>query len=218
MPRESFHQELDQLQQKLILMGERVQELIVQATDSLARRDLVLAEQVIDHDDEVDALLMDVEQRSLRLLALQQPMAVDLRVIGTALKISTDLERMADHAVDIARVNLRIGDEPLIKELVDIPKMADLTRQMIGEAIACYLERDDQRARRMIALDDEVDHLYSHVFQDVLNLMAQRPESVKQLTYLLHTALYLERVADHATNLGEWIIYMVTGKREELNK
>lgn len=198
-------------------MGTMVEEAVERAVRSLAEQDIALAQSVIDNDDAVDDLELDIEQRCMTLFALQQPMAADLRAIGTALKIITDLERMADHAVDIAKVTRRLEGQPLIKPLIDIPRMAAIGRTMVRDALSAYVNRDVDLAYRMIARDDEVDHLYSQIFRELLTYMLEDPRTTQQATYLIFVAKYLERIADHATNLGEWIIYMVTGERKELN-
>ncbi|HHY93027.1 MAG TPA: phosphate signaling complex protein PhoU, partial [Firmicutes bacterium] len=169
-------------------------------------------------DDLIDTMELDIENRCLRLLALQQPMASDLRVIGTALKIVTDLERMADHASDIAKVTIRLQGQPLIKPLVDIPRMATIARQMTRQSLDAFVQRDVNMALAMIESDHEVDHLYSQIFRELLTYMMEDPRTIQQATYLLFVGMYLERIADHATNLGEWIIYMVTGEKKELNR
>lgn len=215
--RQSFHEQLKALQRDLLKMGVLVTEQIEKAMQSLAKGDLELARNVIDGDDTVDAMLIDIEKRSLQLMALQQPMASDLRTIGTALKIVTDLERMADHATDIAKITVRLDREPLIKELVLLPRMAERVQVMIHEALEAYVNRDVARARTMTDLDDDVDATYREVFDELLGIMQTHPPSVKQATYLLLVAMYLERIGDHATNLGEWTIYMVTGELKDLN-
>lgn len=216
--RSSFHEQLNSLQRDILRMGVFVGEAIQNAVQSLARKDLQLARAVIDGDDTVDRMLVDIEKRCLQLMALQQPMASDLRAIGTALKIVTDLERMADHATDIAKVTIRLEDEPLIKELVDIPRMAARVQEMTREAMEAYVNRDVARARRMIQMDDEIDRTHKMIFDELLGIMEAQPKYVKQATYLLLVSVYLERVGDHATNLGEWTVYMVTGELEDLNR
>jgi phosphate transport system protein len=215
--RDRFHTQLEEMQHLIVHMGHLVTEAIEQATLSLARKDCDLARRVIAGDDEIDRLLIDIQMKAMQLLALQQPMARDLRIVGTGLKIVTDLERMADHATDIAEVTIQIGDQPLIKPLVDIPRMAALAQAMTREALEAYVRQDEVMARAMIQRDDEVDHLYNVTFDELLGFMERDPAVVVQATYLLHVAAYLERVADHATNLGEWTIYMITGELEELN-
>lgn len=215
--RQSFHEQMNDLQRDLLKMGAFVTEAIRKSVESLAKLDQKLAQEVIDGDDTVDRMMVDIEKRSLQLMALQQPLASDLRAVGTALKIVTDLERMADHATDIARTVQRIEGHNLIKPLIDIPKMAELSQAMTREALEAYVNRDVARAKAMIAMDDEVDQFYKAIFDELLALMQSKVETVKQATYLLLVAMYLERIGDHATNLGEWTIYMVTGELEDLN-
>ena len=216
MAREQFHTELLRLQQEILRMGALVEEQMARAIQSLTDQNLDLADQVVADDDRVDDLEMDIERRCLTLLALQQPLAGDLRTVSTALKIITDLERMADHAVDIAKVTRRIAPEPLVKPLIDIPRMATLAAHMVRSALNAYVARDIDMARAMIRMDDEVDHLYRVIFDDLIEIMRRDAQSSFQSTHLLFVANYLERIADHATNLGEWIVYMVTGERRGL--
>lgn len=217
MSRKSFHAELDELQRDILRMGTLVEGQIDKAVRSLAQKDSNLAQDVILRDDMVDAMELDIERTCLELLALQQPMAADLRIIGTALKIVTDLERMADHAVDIARVTIRLEGQPLIKPLIDVPRMAEIAQSMIRDGLKAYVDQDMELAIRMVERDHDIDRLYSQVFRELLTYMMEDVAKITQATYLLFVASYLERIADHATNLGEWIIYMVTGERKELN-
>lgn len=216
--RRSFQEELSALQQELLKMGAFVEQSIHDSVKSLATRDRKLAEKVIKDDDLADQMQTEIENRSLELLALQQPMAKDLRVLGTALKIVTDLERIADHSVDIAKATIRLGDEPLIKPLIDIPRMAELSEQMIRNALDAYVSWDTQKALDLKQIDDTVDHLYSQVFRELLVYMMEDHRTIHQATLLLMVAQHLERVADHATNIAEWVIYMVTGERCDLNE
>lgn len=218
MSRKTFHTELEELQRDILRMGTLVAEQIDKSVRSLATKSSELAREVVARDDVVDAMELDIERKCLELLALQQPMAVDLRIIGTALKIVTDLERMADHATDIARVTIRLEGQPLIKPLIDVPRMAEIAQGMIRESLKSYVDRDLELAMTMIKRDDEVDQLYGQVFRELLTYMMEDPSTITQATHLLFVASHLERVADHATNLGEWIIYMVTGERKELNQ
>ncbi|CAB1129723.1 Phosphate-specific transport system accessory protein PhoU homolog [Candidatus Hydrogenisulfobacillus filiaventi] len=213
-----LHGELRDLEQELLRMGALVEDQIRRAVQALVIRDAALAREVMDDDDRVDRMEMAIERRCLKLLALQQPLAGDLRVVSTILKIITDLERMADHASDLARAALRMGPDPLPPALMDhIPRMGRLAGSMVRSALNAYIHRDVAEALTMIRLDDDVDHLYAEVFREGLEFMKEHPEAVDQGTYLLFAANYLERVADHATNLGEWVIFMVTGERQELN-
>lgn len=206
------------LQGELLKMGAFVEQAICAAVKSLAMRDLDLARRVIEEDDIADKMQVDIENKSLELIALHQPMASDLRAIGTALKIVTDLERIADHAADIARATIRLGHEPLIKPLIDIPRMAELAQQMVRDALDSFVRGSPDTARRLREADDLVDHLYSQVFRELLVYMMEDPSTIRQATILLMVAQHLERVADHATNIGEWVIYMITGERCDLNQ
>lgn len=218
MTRATFQSELDSLRKEILRMGTLVEEAIYKAVRSLAQKDSQLAQRVIDDDDQVDALEHEIERKCLSLLALQQPIASDLRLIGTALKLITDLERMADHASDIARTTIRLEGQPLIKPLVDIPRMAEIVQRMVRAALTAYVDVDEAAAHKMIEADDEIDHLYSQIFRELLVIMMEDPRTITQATHLLFVASHLERIADHATNLGEWVIYMVTGERHELNR
>ncbi len=213
----SFGGQLVELQQELLRMGALVEDQLRAAVRSLTDKNSGLAREVIAEDDRVDAMEMEIERSCLTLLALQQPLASDLRIVSTALKIITDLERMADHAVDIAKVTLRLEHQAFVKPLVDIPEMARLASSMVRLALNAYVHRSTDEAATMIRLDDDVDHLYSAIFRDLIDLMQHRPDSVDQATHLLFVASDIERVADHATNIGEWVIFMVTGERREMN-
>lgn len=216
--RHSFEEQLALLQHDLLKMGAYVTEAIHQSVESLNRLDGELARQVIAGDDTVDQMMIHLEKGCLQIIALHQPMAGNLRRVGTILKIVTDLERMADHATDIAKVTVQLENEKLIKELVDITRMAERVEAMIREALEAYIHQDVARARRMIAMDDEIDQTYNNLYDELLGIMQERPGAVRQATYLLLVALYLERVSDHATNLGEWTIYQVTGELQDMNQ
>ncbi|SCW54972.1 phosphate transport system protein [Paenibacillus tianmuensis] len=213
----NFHQSLDLLQKDLLDMGNNVARLIRQAVEALARLDEGLARQTIEEDDRIDEMTTRIEEDSLRLIALQQPMASDLRIISMALKIATDLERIADHAVDIAKICIRLNGQELAKPLEDIPRMAELTQNMLQESLLAYTERDVHRAAALAEKDDEVDKLYSVIVNDIIMLMGTDFAKNRQLSQLMLAAHFLERVADHSTNIGEGVIYMVTGKRKDLN-
>jgi phosphate transport system protein len=214
MTRTSFHQDLDLLQQNLLRMGSLVEDAIYNSVDSLRRQDLVLAEQVLRADDAIDRLDSELETECMRLFALQQPLARDLRVIGTVLKAITDLERMGDEAANIAELTLRIGDQPLIKPLIDIPHMAELVKAMVRKALDAFVRRDLELAAEVHRSDNAVDALYA-ALNDELIEMTMRFQSMReanQAFQLLMAARHLERIGDHATNLSERVVYMVTGQ------
>lgn len=217
MSRKSFHAELEELQKDILKLGGLVEQAIYKGVKSLSDMDVTLAQEVIDSDDVIDSYELEIENKCLTLIARQQPMARDLRTIGTALKIITDLERMADHSTEIAKVTKRLEAQELIKPLVDVPRMAQLAQRMVADSLQAFIRRDTNLALEMIELDHEVDHLYRQIFRELLILMMEDPRNITQATYILLVARNLERIADHATNLGEWIIYMVTGVRKELN-
>lgn len=216
--RQSFHEEVEQLKRDLLKMGILVSDAIQRAVEALARLDGALAQQVVDGDDLVDQLYLELERRCFELMALQQPMAIDLRSIGTVLKISTDLERVGDHATDIAKTVLRMQGEELVTELVNIPRMAELLQVMIREALEAFVNLDTERAARVIKMDDEVDEVYSRVMETAIGLIQTKPLQAKQAAYLMMIGLWLERVGDHLENVGEWTIYMVTGSLREVRK
>lgn len=216
--RSSFHHAIDELQKELVRMGTNVEGLIHQAVESLAKLDEDMAKHIVAQDDAIDAAMLRIEQRCLNLIALQQPMASDLRIIGMALKIAIDLERIADHAVDIAKITMRLFGQRLVKPLIDIPQMAEIAKEMLRESLISYTDRDIHRAAALAQKDDQVDKLYSNIHQEIIALLGTDSAANKQLVHLLMVAHNLERVADHTTNIGEGVIFLVTGKRKDLNK
>ena len=211
--RQGFNHELEVLRQEILEMGTRVEEAIGQAVLSLTKQDLELAQRVMAGDDDIDQMESDIEDKCMVLIARQQPLARDLRIIGTGLKITTDLERVGDHAFDIAKITLSIGKQPLIKPLVDIPRMSAMAQKMLKDSLVAYINLDMALAEQVCAADDAVDDIYHQTFRELLTYMMEDPTTIKQATQLLFVARYLERVADHATNIGEWVIYLVTGQR-----
>jgi phosphate transport system protein len=217
MSRDAFHEQLAELNRQLGHMGLLVEEAIATASDALMTRDVVKAQSVIAGDVDVNEAYARIEQICLELLGLQQPVAGDLRQIAATLKVITDLERMADHAVEIARVVVRIGEQPHVKPLVDIPVMAQIVREMVADALAAFVGNDIPKALAMVDKDHEVDRLHRDVIQHLQSLMQQECAAVEQGTQLMFVSSALERIADHATNLGEWLIYRRTGQRTDLN-
>ncbi|MDF2962366.1 MAG: PhoU family transcriptional regulator [Paenibacillus sp.] len=209
--RMNFHQSLDDLKNMLLKMGSLVEDLIYEAVESLATLDEKKAKETVEKDDEIDDLMLRIDESCLRLIALQQPMASDLRLIGMALKIATDLERIGDHAVDIAKITIRLSGEELIKPLEDIPRMAGLVKNMLHESLLAYTEQNIHRAASLAEKDDEVDKLYSTLMNEIIGLMNQDITRNRQLSHLMFVAHYLERVGDHATNIGEGVGCMVRG-------
>ena len=211
--RQNFDQDLETLRHDLVRMGEIVQVSIKDAVDALAKRDKDLARRVMEGDDVIDRMQVEIEDRCISLIARQQPVATDLRILGTGLKITTDLERIGDHAFDIAKIVLLIGDEPLIKPLVDIPRMAEISQQMLKDSLQAYIKLDIELAEQVCRADDMVDKLYHQVFRELLTYMLEDAKKIKHATQLIFVARYLERIADHSTNVAEWVIYLATGER-----
>ncbi|CQR72923.1 hypothetical protein SOV_03030 [Sporomusa ovata DSM 2662] len=211
--RHTYDQELADLRQALLNMGKAVDQAIDEAVISLAQQDNELAHKVMDYDDEIDQMEIDIEDKCMVLIARQQPLARDLRIIGTGLKITTDLERMGDHAYDIAKIALAMNKQPLIKPLVDIPRMAQMSQKMLKDSLEAYTTLDITLAEQVCLNDDEVDNIYYQVFRELLTYMMEDPTTISQATQLIFVARYLERIADHATNIAEWTVYLVTGQR-----
>jgi len=217
MIRHSFDESLDSLQKDILRMGKLVEEMLDKAVESLKRQDVKMAEEVLESEEQIDRLEQEIEQKCLSLIATQQPLAKDLRKIAAGFKIITDLERMADYSEDIAKVTIRLAGEPLIKPLIDLPRMSKLAGQMLSDALEAYVREDVELAYRMCQNDDEVDHIYAQVIRELLTYMMENPRTISQATSLMFVGRYIERIADHATNIGERVIYLVTGVKKELN-
>jgi phosphate transport system protein len=216
--RSVFVQSLRDLQDGVISLGSMVEKQIGRAVDSLRNQDVELAQKVVDADQAVNEQRWHLEEEALRLMALQAPMAGDLRRIAAVMHIATELERMADHAEGIAVLTLRTADEPLLKPLVDIPRMADIARELLLEALDAYVENDAERARQIARRDDEVDRLYEQVYRELLTFMISDPRTITRATHLLWVAHNVERIADRVTNICERVVFAVTGQIEEMNK
>ncbi|MCM8711554.1 phosphate signaling complex protein PhoU [Clostridium sp. SYSU_GA19001] len=218
MTRGSFDIHLQGLHQEILRMGSIVEKQIYQCIEALVHQDETLANKIIKDDDLVDNLQKEIEDKCIKLIATQQPLALDLRSIFTTTKIVTDLERMADHAVDIAKITLRLKNEKYIKQLIDIPKMADIVKEMIKNSIDAYVSGNVQKAYDTCKMDDKIDAIYKQVFSELLTIMAGDSTTINQVTQFLFICKFLERVADHATNICEWTIYLVTGEQKDLNE
>ncbi|RCX19998.1 PhoU-like phosphate uptake regulator [Anaerobacterium chartisolvens] len=217
MVREHFTQEIFDVKQKVLRMGAMVENIIDMAVTALKTQNIDLARKVYDKDDEIDQLELEIEKECIMLLALQQPLAKDLRTIASILKIITDLERMGDNAVNISKVTLEIGKEGIINSLIDIPRMAEITREMLKMSLDAFIKEDIALAEEAAKRDEEVDRLYETVINDILNIITEKRELTKQGMKLLFLGRYLERMADHSTNICERTIYMITGELKEIN-
>jgi phosphate transport system protein len=214
--RQSFDAQLSALQQELCRMGSYVEDMLDYAMKALVTQDAELANRAIGMDDLADSMDISIETMCMRLLALQQPMAKDLRIIGTALKIITDLERIGDFAVDIAKTARRMAHEPYFKRLEDIPRMGSIVTRMVRLCLDAYVRRDLETVYTVVRMDDEVDNYEDRLFQEILDYMQQDPRFIVQATQLLFVTRFLERIADHTVNVAERVYYMETGELKQL--
>jgi len=217
MPRADFDRHLHSLRDDLLVLGSMVEKAIARSVDALKRRDLEASRQVIAEDDAIDQKRFQIEEQCVELIATQQPAARDLRMLFSILQIAVELERMGDYAEGIAKITVKMGDEPLIKPLIDVPRMAEKATDMLRRSLDSLVNRDVVAARQVCKDDDEVDALYDQVYRELIFFMLQDSKTIKQATYLLWVAHDLERIADRATNIAERVIYLVTGKMTELN-
>lgn len=214
--RTTFHKRLREIQDEILTMGSMVQKGIRRSVAALKDRDLTGAQEVIEEDKKVNQKRFEIEEKCIQLIATQQPMASDLRIIVAILNIITELERIGDYAVGIARIVIMIGDEPPLKPLVDIPRMAEKTTDMLQRGLDAFINRDAESASRISAEDEEVDNLYDQIFRELLLFMAEDPKTITRATRLIWVAHNLERSADRVTNICERVVFIVTGKMEEI--
>jgi phosphate transport system protein len=207
-----FERDLASLKEQLLGMGGRAEAIVLKAVNALKRRDPALAREVFADDKVIDRLELEIDDRCLRLLALQHPLARDLRFIASALKITNDLERIGDHAVNIAQSAERLADLPLLKALVDIPRMAELASGMLHEALDAFVRDDGVTARRICRRDDEVDELNRQLFRELLTYMIEDPTTITRALELILVARNLERVADMATNVAEEVVFIAEAR------
>lgn len=216
MPRAALDQGLRELYESVLTLGSMVEKSVQRSVEALRSRDAVIARRVIADDVHINTLRFEIEDRALLLIATQQPLVHDLRSIAAALNIITDLERMGDHAEGTATISLMIGDEPLLKPLLDIPRMSEKATDMLRRALLAFADHDIVAARRVAAEDDEVDALYNQVYRELLTFMIQDPHTIHQATLLLWAAHNLERIGDRVTNICERVIFTETGRMQEL--
>jgi phosphate transport system protein len=214
--RETFEKNMKELEQELIGMGDMVIRAVKRSIEALKSRDMDQAKRIIADDLLVNKKRWDIEEKCINLIATQQPVATDLREIIALLNISTDLERMGDHAEGIAKIVIMLGDEPLVKPLIDIPRMAEKTTDMIKRSLEAFVRRDAKAARTICDEDDEVDRLCEQVYRELLSFMIEDPKTITRATYLIWTAHNLERIADRVTNICERIVFLVTGTMAEI--
>jgi len=217
MTREAYHKALRDLEGELQQMAVMVGSAVRASMDALKNRDLETSKRIVHDDIQVNRKRFEIEERCIRIIATQQPMAVDLRILAAIINIITDLERIGDHAEGTAKISLAIGEAPLVKPLVDLPKMAEKAVSMLERCMKAFLDRDIETARQICNEDDEVDAYYDQIYKDLVLLMIENPKIIKDATYLIWAAHNIERIADRVTNIAERVVYMVTGKMEEMN-
>jgi phosphate transport system protein len=217
MTRATFEHQLDEIQQDMLVMAYMVELAIERSITALKTRDVELARQVIADDLKINEKRYDIEEKCLEILAMQAPMAGDLRAVVAILHIIVDLERMGDHAEGSAKVAIMLSDEPPLKPYIDIPRMAEISISMLHESLEAFKHRDVNLARRICDRDDEVDALYDQVYRELLVYMLNDPTTIERATHVTWIAHNLERIADRVTNICERVVYMVDGKIEELN-
>jgi phosphate transport system protein len=213
-----FHREMERLQDEVLVLGSMVEKATLRAVDALRERDTAAAHSIEAEDVLINRKRFEIEEAALLLIATQQPMAGDLRRLASMVHIVTDLERMGDYAAGIAHICIQIADDPLIKPLIDIPRMADKAASMLRRALDAFISRDVEAAEEIAAEDDEVDALYQQVYRELLMLMLANPRTIDQATHLLWVAHNLERVADRVQNICERVVFVATGRMTEFSR
>jgi phosphate transport system protein len=207
-----FHDELNQVKQKTLRLGSLVEDMVERAVTALVDRDSSQAEETIADDQKVDVLEVEIDETCMRLLALHQPAAGDLRFITTAMKISGDLERSADQAVNICERAIELNEEPQLKPYIDIPIMSQLAQKMLRDSLDAFVRKDGQLARAVIEADNRVDALKSQIFRELLTFMMEDPRTIRRGINIVLVSRHLERIADHATNIAEMVVFLAEGK------
>ena len=212
MVRADFDRNLKLLQEELLLLGGLVEKAIIDSIEALKTRDIELSHKIVSQDDIIDQKTNQIEEKAIDLIATQQPIAIDLRTLMSVIHISVELERMGDYAEGIGKIGVMMGNDPPVKPLVDIPKMAAKSSDMLKRSLDALVKRDPALARQVCEDDDEVDNLYDLIYKDLIALMIDDPTTIQRATYLMWVAHDLERIADRATNIAERVIFLVTGQ------
>lgn len=216
MLRKTFESEIQQVKDDVLMLGSMVEEAILNTVEALKKRDLKASEEILKADKLINKKRFDIENKLMILIATQQPMAHDLRLLASTMEIISELERMGDYAKGIANINIRMGDEPLLKPLIDIPRMAQKGVDMLHRALTAFITEDLEVARTLPIEDDEVDALYNQVYRELMTFVIQDPKTIERANWLLWVAHNLERVADRVTNICERTIFIATGEMGEV--
>ncbi|GAB1470484.1 phosphate signaling complex protein PhoU [Chloroflexota bacterium] len=216
MIRKTFESEIQQVKDEIIQLGSMVEHAIISSVEALKKRDIKAAEKIIAEDKEVNKKRFAIENQLMILIATQQPMARDLRLLASSMEIISELERMGDYAKGIANINVRMGDEKLLKPLIDIPRMAEKGASMLHRALTAFVHEDVETAKAIPMEDDEVDALYNQIYRELMLLIIEDPKNIERANWLLWVAHNLERVADRVTNICERTVFIATGSFSEL--
>ncbi|NTU57176.1 MAG: phosphate signaling complex protein PhoU [Anaerolineales bacterium] len=216
MLRKTFESEIQQVKDEVLVLGSMVEQAILDTVEALKKRDIKASEEILKADKLINKKRFDIENKLMILIATQQPMARDLRLLASTLEIASELERMGDYAKGIANINIRMGDEPLLKPLIDVPRMAQKSVDMLHRALTAFINEDVETAKAIPVEDDEVDALYNQVYRELMTFIIQDPKTIEQANWLLWVAHNLERVADRVTNICERTIFIATGEMGEI--
>jgi len=214
--RKTFETEIQQVKDDILVLGSMVEEAILNTVEALKKRDIKAAEEILKADKLINKKRFDIENKLMILIATQQPMAHDLRLLASSMEIISELERMGDYAKGIANINIRMGDEPLLKPLIDVPRMAQKGVDMLHRALTAFVNEDVEVAKTLPVEDDEVDALYNQVYRELMTFVIQDPKTIERANWLLWVAHNLERVADRVTNICERTIFIATGDMSEI--
>ena len=217
MIRKTFEHELQEVKDDILVLGSMVEEAILASVEALKKRDIEAAKNILIADRDINKKRFEIENKLMILIATQQPMAHDLRLLASSMEIISELERMGDYAKGIANINIRMGDEPLLKPLIDIPRMAQKDVDMLHRALTAFVEEDVEAAKSIPMEDDEVDALYNQVYRELMTFVIKDPKAIERANWLLWVAHNLERVADRVTNICERTIFIATGELVEIN-
>lgn len=218
MLRQTFEREMQQLQDELLVLGSMVENAIAESVETLKKRDVEGSRRLVANDRLINEKRYKIEAETLTIIATQQPIASDLRILASTLEIAAELERIGDYAKGIANINIMLGEQPLVKPLVDIPRMAEKTRDMLHRALDAFVKRDTEKAKAIPGEDDEVDMLYNQVYRELITVIFNNPRAIEQANHLLWAAHNLERAADRVTNICERTVFTVTGEMVEIGK
>ncbi len=216
MLRRTFETEIQEVKDEILVLGSMVEQAIVDSVEALKKRDIKASEKIFASDSEINRKRFDIESKLMIMIATQQPMAHDLRLLASIMEINSELERMGDYAKGIANINMRMGDAPLLKPLIDVPRMAQKGADMLHRALTAFINEDIETARKIPVEDDEVDALYNQVYRELMTFVIADPKAIERANWLLWTAHNLERFADRVTNICERTVFVVTGQLTEI--